>query len=155
MYNKFSSHLNTKVRRQNLGLGPELPELSRAPEAPWAWVLAHETRTLIDLRGAPYSPFNSSIAAGDMSAYGAFVSLCNIVNNILFSHHCNTVNNIPFSHHRNTVTKSTILSIAQALRMLLLNRCIIFCFTYTCKLNKYIIHLTKTNSTVPTQPRDT
>ena len=143
------------VRRQNLDPGPELPELSRVPGALWAWVLAHETRVLIDLRGAPYSPFNSSLVAADMSAYGAFVPLCNIVNNIPFSHHRNTVNNIPFSHHCNTVTKSTILSIAQALRVLLLNRCIIFCFTYTCKLNKYTIHLTKTNSTVSAQPRDT
>ena len=145
----------SNICQQNLNPGLELPELSRAPGGPWAWVLAHETRALIDLRGAPYSPFNSSLAVGDMSAYGAFVPLCNIVNNISFSHHCNTVNNIHFSHHRNTVTKSTILSIAQALRVLLLNCCIIFCFTYTCKLNKYIIHLTKTNSTVSAQPRDT
>ena len=144
-----------QLRRQNLGPGLKLPELSRAPGAPFAWVLAHGSRALIDLRGMPYSLFNSFLAAGNMSAYSAFVPLCNIVNNIPFSHHRNTVNNIPFSHHCNTVTKSTILSIAQALRVLLLNRCIIFCFTYTCKLNKYIIHLTKTNSTVPTQPRDT
>lgn len=103
---------------QNLGPGPKLHKLSRAPGAPCAWVSVHGTCELIDLRKVLYFPCNSSFAVGNMSAYGVFVLLCNIVNNISFNHYCNTVNNISFSHHCNTITKSTILSIAQALRVL-------------------------------------
>lgn len=137
--------------RQNLGLDLKFSKSSKAHEVPWIWVLAHETHELIDLRKALYFTCSTSFKTGNRNAYGIFVLLCKIVNNISFSHCCNTVNNILFSYDRNTFTKSTILSILQALRVLLLNRYIIFYFTYIFKLNKYIIHLTKINSTVPAQ----
>ena len=129
----------------------------------WAKVSTHKIRKLIDLQKIPYFSGYSFIAMSNMNAYEAFILLSNIFNNISFSHHSNnvdnkffcynfnTIDNIYFSYYCNTITKSTILSIVRILRVLHLNYCIIFCFTYTCKLNKYITYLTQTNSIVLVQ----
>lgn len=125
--------------QQNLGLGLKLFVLFKVPKASWAWLSAYKICELIDFFKVLFFPGNTSFAISNISAYGAFIFLWNIVNNIFFSHYCNTV------------IKNIILFIMQVLKILLLNCCMSFCFIYTYKLNKYTIHFTKTNSIIPAQ----